>query len=364
MTWYPDSPIFGTQIVDADGYIETRNPIDFPNTYPSEIPQDWRDNLIFDADENRWTLQDNSRLQENVPIANTGYGRNIVVQANWLKKIEAIVYCADNTSAPQILAPYVHVIPGQHNGPQGHDNYAFFRDEQHPTFNVTTHNGKIVQTPNSGAFTFIAWCNIEPDNDILTMRDDYIDSYNTSWTTPVNMHTGVIANPDNNFHKKEWAIFLDGIIVNVIVTTNLNGVEQYDGEIHNNPKIRFGYNLENEQTINLRPYMSWNGVSTNPNNPPIAFHPNDGIGERLVITLQEEARTIENPQGSIPYVFKGWYLGFWDSAISEPSAGDTYIQSDSCEVFLAQQQIIITAVYAESNDYYTITYHSGLPNPV
>ena len=341
---FPLGEQIGVRYVGATTPIPVTQPSDFPDfTMPSE----WVDNLRFDSNLQKWTDANGDTLHEGAYFPSWYQGTELDVQANWLKKVNTVIWCEPDriATAQQELLPYVGVITGSFPA-NAYSSYAFFNDTYFPTFRVTdaNRNHQITIPSSYNVYTFVYWC----DNDPLVNLN--VDSTELTYTAEQNVST--LAPMINNFKKDEWAVFVFGTRVEVIVTTNLG--DYY----HNSGKIQFSHNLTGIAP-QPKPFMSIPPIVTNES---LKYTLDNGMGAILQLTAPQE---IGNADGGIPWEFQGWYF----STTSAWSGGtqtlptDYYSQSLTCDVILLYSKIVMTAIYAPSSNYYTITYYSGLPEP-
>lgn len=350
-----DGRIIGYQRVTPTQNIEPRTPEDFGYV----LEEQWRDNLKFDP-EVKWTDENGIPLREGSTFSQSGYLSDFDVEANWLKRVEAIAWCGDSKieDLPYIVQ-FLTVTPGSFGEHDTVGSWSFFRDDMHPTFSLSSIGPyNILYIPSiQKTFTFLSWWNREPfaTNNITP----YEDSTSLPFTHPDTVST--LAPVEENYLKKEWAAFLNGTKVLVIVTTNL---QQYDQFYHNNAKYNFEYNLDTE-SVNSRPFMSY--PQPIDINPAFTYSAENGeVGRHLILNIPQLSQELGSYDGTgIPWVFKGWYYNnntVWSDTQNEPS--EYYSQTTQCDVWLARNVIVMTAVYMRSTNYYTITYHSGLPDNI
>ena len=290
-------------------------------------------------------------LTENAPF---DYGTDITVKANWLKKIQVNIWCYDNPSvAISDLQPNINVL-GDNGVGMVNDEYGkhvFYPDNAQVQFVVTGANSNKIITVSGRVYRFIAWARTPPP-EILSNRWEIC-----TFDVTDNTHPAIVFN--NDCIWDEYAVFLYGADVHVIVKTNVEKWNNYE-------PYRYCINWRHNSSNPRR----FNSVPLNPNNPAYIV-PSANVGEEFSV----DAKDINN--GTLNFIegtnkLRGWYFGNYQGGQNadafEAIQSSDYYSPCTDENYTSpnyralQSEIIITAIYMPSSETFTITYYSGLPN--
>lgn len=305
----------GQQTVEEGGYIVPKTPQDF------EFENNG--NLLFD-DVKKWTLDDGTTLLEGSQYT---YGRDISVQANWLKRVIVHIWCFDMPSqAGSDLIQNVQIVGGTPSVTEGYDKYAFFRPENEiATFIVTGCNSDNVITVNNRTYKFIGWSKRVPFSSIDQGDTNFIESQLKTYSVyPIDF--------SSSYLKEEWAVFMVGTTASFTVKTNV-------AALNNNPNSMFKYWIGDEATFSSAMFGS-------------TINADNYIGD--VFKCEVSTTTAYNG-----YTFVGWYFGDYNSP-TPPSSFISQTQTTQW-LYIITSQITLTAIYIPSGTGYTISYYSGLP---
>lgn len=350
----------GEQQVVANLPFDAKLPSTFPNPFPpAGDPRE--NNIIFNNNDGYgWTIFDsqsghynNQQLNESAPYS---YGEDVEVRANWLKRVQTIIWC-ETTDNPQIpvqdLISHVHVAGGQgwDVDPQ-RGEYSFFPDNENVMFYITGANQNGVVVVDQRPYKFIAWATTPPPDD-LAMRWD-ICSMGTQHT-----HQNVEFN--NLCLHDEYAVFLDGENIKIYVKTNDDdGVEEFNY----NMKIQYRLKWFNSVDTHQQEFI------TIPPDPTITVPgPYEVPSSHILNSFTLEACDNNgSPLYSIrEYELKGWYFGnyqgkfdpdAYQQLLTDPNFHPGYV---SPQIQAYHTPIEITAIFMPSDNTFTITYYSGLP---
>lgn len=339
----------GNQRIAANAPIQRKTPSDF--LFPTnEDPR--RDNILFNTDPGGgWIIFDPSGLEDNHLHENTnyGFGEDISVKATWWKKVEANIWCADG-SAQNALKPNVHVLNGHGAGPAPYNLYSFFSDGDTSEFSITGATDRKI-TVGQEVYTFVGWTETEPLIFSLSATP-------LTWCTTNLYHTHGNTSFNNLCKHDEYAVFIHGANIEIIVTTNDDGTKNWN---NNTDKIGYKLTWESDDTYWQAPF---NSIPPIPTNPPRTV-PSTHFGDGFVLETS-------NPNGEPlhylgEYELKGWYLGAYNGGFDP----DAFAAIENSEQFFAgdtsalinaiTSPIVVTAIYMPSDNQYTITYYSGLP---
>ena len=360
--------MIGSQITSISITPDQIIPTNTPSGLGYDLPSVWEPNLRFDGYIWKWTDSVNETLREG-SVFGDYYDGDVEVQANWLKKVETVIWCGtDQTITEQAiedLSPYVSVfsntIPGREPGPGNYHCHAFFNDTVHPIFGVdhteiNTNGLHVVTIPGNGRqYTFLAWWRYEPTV-FSSVSNNGVDSYYVQFTHP--NEVSVLAPIGNDYLKQEWAAFISGVEVEVVVTTNVGSISS---TYHNNHKIKFWYSRDTSNPyVDVSPFMD---------NPPSPNGTQSLIlipGDVFNFAIEDEAKVLQDPDWTHPsWVFRGWYIRSDNTSWDDPTQLPTsqFFPSDTWQLSLYSHRYTITAVYTQSTENnYTITYYKGLPD--
>lgn len=330
------------QEISSGEQIQHRDPKASPFTQPVTCP-----NLKFNTALG-WTIVEGDgaggRLNEG---GNYTYSTSLVVEPNWLMKVNTIVYGFGESNFETNLRENVTISGGGDPNPEPSTAYQFCVPTNTVRFQIVgpiDPRTKIIHK-NGVTYTFIGWSSEEPRIISTPLNPFEWDSRDISYN-----HTLALSQfgttGESIYRKDEWAAFIDYENVTIIVTTNQHSTSGFE-----NDKLNFTFTIPSTGRTETHYYMS---VPTIQENPAIVLTGND-IGENI---------TVENLISQYSgYEFAGWYYGEWTDPDNPPS---TYISSPgsaiSNYVLGIGNPLILTACFFRSGSIYTITYHAGLPN--
>ena len=307
----------GTQEIAPNAIIQPKTPSEF-ETFPySNNP-----NLRFDG---YWTIKSDSELKEQ-RLAENGtydYGDNVSVEANWKKKVQTHIWCPGEEGelhAGDDLISHVHVYGGS-DGDVNH-SFEFFRTNETATFEISGATNRVIRVSGDRTYTFLGWAHSLPSVYSISSSQLCEDT---------NLVYSIYPQFSPNFLKEEWAYFLYGTEINVIVKTNITDL--------NNGSNCYNYTMYGknpEQKI-----FSTKSFSIDASD----------FGKSFVCEPCNQTIGI--------YEFKGWVLRDYDGT-TVPIDLMTE-EAITPNIFACYNPIVLTAVYVVSGTTYTITYYSGLP---
>ena len=362
-----DGIIIGYQQAAQGSPIVPKTPADF--NFP--LPNDPRvDNIKFNNEDGRWRIFDTGTSYDGQQLAegsNYFYGRDIDVKATWWKKVNIVILCnnEETRQSTEDLTPYVHALNGHYPGPSPYNKFAYYSDNEDVTFNVTGTTDRVITIGGGGTsgqivrtYRFIGWAATQPSV-TLPMYQTF------RWCSFDLQHTHENVTFDVNCRKDEYAMFIDGSAVEIIVTTN-----DYDNENRfgwdNNTKITYTIHWQDDENPQTHT-QEFNSIPVDPINPSYMAEV-EHVGNGFII---EPNLHIQYGLDDLVYEFQGWYLNptpFKGFEPDEFAAIQPYLMHHPNDDFsdiinTIQTPIVLTAVYMPASNQYTITYWSGLPEP-
>ena len=157
--------------------------------------------------------------------------------------------------------------------------------------------------------------------------------------------------------KNEYAAFVNGADVEIVVTTNDPGNMGWN----NNGKIQYKLIWSDNSSHEERPF---NSIPQEPANPSY-MAPIPHVGDYF--TLQTYSPSSENLHYLSTYELKGWFIGqftgFNQAEFEAIQSNPYFFPGDiSARIYATRTPITVTAIYMPADTTYTITYYSGLPN--
>lgn len=341
----PNNDILGTETYATGATIlqrEAEDCQDFPSSCVDE------ENLLQDP-ENKWRITTSGiqpvYLNEGTPYY---YGQDIDVEAVWLWKVKEIIWCNDGGTGHNLLKDHVTISGGELGDESGIDaegnKYRFFAPDggnvEYEVINGQIGNKReILISYGTGTkiYTFIGWASQVPALYSLESNPFGWDSLYLTYNQCLRQELF-----SANYLKKEYAAFIEGDSVHVTITTNqdkLNNTEscKYSFVVNGNDRSR-----------------QFNSYPTILANPAITFGP-ERLGDYFYCEIPTEIQTVG------AYQFIGWYYGHWSNSSTGPSDADYMTRySRTPNINIVSSEIILTAIYLESADRYTITYHRGI----
>ena len=317
---------------------------------PSTDPR--ANNIIFNPEDKWEIITPGEYLGDQLAEGSSyEYGSDISVKANWLKKVLTNIWCPNGGATAQTdLTPYVHVTNGTQPGPSPYDLYAFFSDGDSASFSVSGANNRIVQV-SGRYYRFIGWSAIEPPVFQTSINPFY-------WCTQDLTHQHQNLTFNSVCLKNEYAAFVNGADVNIIVTTNDPG----DMGLNWNNNDKINYKLTwSDNSNHIQPFNSIPQTQGN----PLYTAPTAHVGDYF--TLETYSSGGENLHYLNTYELQGWYLGTFsgfdpDDFAAIQSSPYFFTGDISERINAIMTPITVTAIYMPASNQYTITYYSGLPD--
>jgi hypothetical protein len=379
-----DGIFIGTQNVAQGSPIQPRIPSELNPGFPQ--PGDARaDNIKFNTDDH-WILIDPNTGESLPEGSNFNYGQNISVKATWWKKVNIVIWCRDGTDissqAVTDLRSRVHTLtenatPGHYPGPNGFNQFAFFSDGDNVLFTVTdADSNKVVHIPNTNRYyRFIGWSEEEP-----ILLSSALNPFQWCSFDLEHLHRNVEF--DENCLKDEYAVFAGGENsdpygnIEIFVTTNGSDDQNspYYQSWDNTEKIEYKivWGIDDEYNPHIQPF---NSVPVDSNLNPKYQVENSHIPDYFSIETYNPSTEgnyhylsgRDENDNIVMYELQGWYLGVFKgfdpvevAAIMQDT--DRFIHGDVLRyVNTVYTPIELTAIYMPSQNQYTITYYSGLP---